>query len=65
MGKWAKSPKTRINRGFFRGHFHFQKWAESGQMARNIHDFGDEKGFFGIKNRHFKTKNGQKPTFEI
>lgn len=49
---------------FFHGHFYFQKWAKSGQMAKNGHFFSVFLGGHFCKSGQMAKKSGQMAIFE-
>lgn len=66
MGKWAESPQTRINTGFFQARFPFGKWAKdhkSGQNRLSIWKFAYKKWakpVFHLESFRLESKNGHK-----
>jgi len=66
VGKWAESPQTRINTGFFRARFPFGKWAKdhkSGQNPFSIREVAYKKWakpVFHSGSSRLGSKNGHK-----
>lgn len=66
MGKWAESPQTRINTGFFHARFPFGKWAKDHKSGQKPLPFLEvalkkwAKPVFHLESFRLESKNGHK-----
>ena len=63
MGKWAKNPQTRMNKGFEACPTLFQKWAKAQLLWAKMTKIEIRVRFFASYGQIKMIKNAKKPTF--